>query len=123
MRDTIMVLTCTCLWWGWTYPQDTDSPPNSAPSSIPSHADVQIVYTDEFMKVIEKYGITDDDIMYVTNKYNEGKQPTIKKIVKDKETGDEKVCNFSIERVHLPCKILLQLSIHLLFFFKRRKND
>ena len=102
MRDSIVVLMCTCLWWGWTYPQDTDSLPTGAPSSIPSHADVQIVYNDEFMKVIEKYGITDDDIMYVTNKYNEGKPPTITKIVKDKETGDEKVCNFSTRvNVHL----------------------
>ena len=90
MRDTIVVLICTCLWGG-AQPQDTDSPPTSVPSSIPRHADVQIVYTDEFMKVIEKYGITDDDIMYVTNKFKEGKPPTITKMVKDEESGDEKV--------------------------------
>ena len=94
MRDIIVLLFCTCLWGG-AQPHDTDSPPTSAPSNTTSHADVQIVYTDEFMKVIEKYGITDDDIMYVTNKFKEGKSPTITKIVKDEESGDEKVTKHS----------------------------
>lgn len=44
---------------------------------------------DEFMKVIEKYGIIDDDIMFVINKFKEGKFLILIKIIKNVEMGDE----------------------------------
>lgn len=71
--------------------------PPSVASEPPSHGDVQILYTDDFMKVIEKYGITDDDIMFVTNKFKEGKPPTLTKTIKNTDTGDEQTIEVNLE--------------------------
>lgn len=92
MAVILLPLLTTCLL-GLAFSQDSDPVPTSpsVTSEKPSHGDVQILYTDEFMKVIEKYGITDDDIMFVTNKFKEGKPPTLTKTVKNIETGDEEV--------------------------------
>lgn len=92
MAAILLPLLTTCLW-GLAFSQDLDPvpTPTSATSKQTSHGDVQILYTDQFMKVIEKYGITDDDIMFVTNKFKEGKPPTLTKTIKNVETGDEQV--------------------------------
>lgn len=92
MAAILLPFLTTCLW-GLTFSQDSNPVPTppSVKSEQTSHGDVQILYTDEFMKVIEKYGITDDDIMFVTNKFKEGKPPTLTKTIKNMETGEEQV--------------------------------
>jgi hypothetical protein len=93
MTYILAIVICLCAL---VHSQESDSNSTSAslpaPQNISSHGDVQILYTDEFTKVIEKYGITADDIMLVTNKYKEGNPPTVTKMVKNTETGEEEVC-------------------------------
>lgn len=81
-----------CLW-GFVFFQDLDLVLILFSLMLKqfSYGDVQIFFMDEFMKVIEKYGIIDDDIMFVINKFKEGKFLILIKIIKNVEMGDEQV--------------------------------
>lgn len=81
-----------CLW-GFVFFQDLDLVLILISVMLKqiSYGDVQIFFMDEFMKVIEKYGIIDDDIMFVINKFKEGKFLILIKIIKNVEMGDEQV--------------------------------
>ncbi|XP_062567445.1 uncharacterized protein LOC134229693 [Saccostrea cucullata] len=96
---TLLVSLCFC---GVVLSQELDDNSTSVDPPVPSevprdHADVQILYTDELMKVIEKYGLTDDDIMHVTNKVKEGNPPTVKKLIKNEETGNEEMVEVNLK--------------------------
>ncbi|XP_061193797.1 uncharacterized protein LOC133202039 [Saccostrea echinata] len=98
----ILMLLVSLSLSGFALSQEPDSNSTTVDPPIQSevprdHADVQILYTDELMKVIEKYGLTDDDIMHVTNKFKEGNPPTVKKLIKNQETGDEEMVEVNLK--------------------------